>query len=41
MAGVVGVFHDGHELDGVVAEALDTGEHASGELLIGSDAKLG
>ncbi len=34
---VVGVLHDGHELDGVVAEAGDAGEDVVGEFIEGAD----
>ena len=34
---VVGVLHDGHELDGVVAEGFDAGEDVGGELVVGAD----
>lgn len=30
--GVVGVLHDGHELDGIVAQLLDAGKDIGGEL---------
>lgn len=32
--GIVGVLHDGHELDGVVSQALDAREHGLCELLV-------
>lgn len=39
-AGIVGVFHDGHELDGVVTQALDAWEHVLGEFLVGGNPEL-
>jgi hypothetical protein len=39
--GVVSVLHDGHELDHVVAQVFDAGQHVLGELLVGGDAELG
>lgn len=39
--GIIGMLHDGHELDNVVAEALDSWEHVLGEFLVGGDSELG
>ena len=38
---VVGVLHDGHELNHVVAEMLDTRQHVLGELFVSRHAFLG
>lgn len=38
--GIVGVLHDGHELNGVVSQVLDARKHGLGELLIGSHLAL-
>jgi hypothetical protein len=40
-AGVVSVLHDGHELDDIVAEILDTRQHVLGELLVSRNTLLG
>lgn len=40
-AGVVCMLHDGHELDGVVTQAVDAREHVRGELFVSSHAGLG
>lgn len=32
--GIVGVFHDGHELDGIIPKILDPGKHIGCELLV-------
>ena len=40
-AGVVGMLHDGHELNGIVAQSLDAREHVLGELLVRGNAQLG
>ncbi|KAG5296014.1 hypothetical protein I7I50_08969 [Histoplasma capsulatum G186AR] len=39
--GVVCMFHDSHELDGIVSQAVDAREHVLCKLLIGSHAGLG
>lgn len=40
-AGVVGMLHDRHELDDIVAEPLDPGKHVPSKLLVGRDPELG
>lgn len=39
--GVVGVLHDSHQLDHVVAKILDAGKHGPGELLVGCNPLVG
>lgn len=39
--GVVGMLHDSHQLDHIVAKILDPGEHILGELLVGCNPLLG
>lgn len=39
--GVVSVFHDGHQLNGVVSQFLDAGEDISGELCELTNTTLG
>jgi hypothetical protein len=39
--GVVGVLHDGHELDGVVAQVSDAGEDVFGEFGVSGDTTFG
>lgn len=34
------MLHDGHELNGVVSQILDSGEDVSGKLLIRADTRL-
>ena len=38
--GIVGVLHDGHELNGVVSQVLDAGKHVLCELFISSHLAL-
>src|SRR5688572_14705268 len=40
-AGVVGMFHDGHQLDSVEPEVLYPLEHVPREFLVSADAELG
>lgn len=40
-AGVVGVLHNGHQLDRVVAQVLDTREHVLGKFLVRGDPGVG
>ena len=40
-AGVVSVLHDGHDLDRVVADLLDAGQHVVGKRPVGVDLALG
>lgn len=39
-AGIVSMFHDGHELDDVVTETLDSGQHVSSELFVSGNPLL-
>lgn len=39
-AGVISMFHDSHELDDIVTEILNPGQHISRELFISSNALL-
>jgi len=38
--GVIGMFHDSHELDGIVAEIFYSGKDILGELGVGSYPRL-
>jgi len=38
--GVIGMLHDSHELDGVVAEIFNSGKDVVGELGVGTHARL-
>ena len=40
-AGIVCMFHNGHQLDYVVAQGLDSWKHVLGKLLVGCDPQLG
>ena len=40
-ASIIRMLHNSHELDDVVAEVLDPGQHVLGELLVGSHTLLG
>lgn len=40
-AGIVGMLHNCHELDNVVSEISDSGQHVLGELLVSCNAQLG
>lgn len=39
--GVVGMLHNRHQLDNIVAQIFDTGQHVSGELLVGGHTLFG
>lgn len=39
-AGIIGVFHDGHQLNDIVSELLDPGEHILRKLLVGRHSQF-